>query len=965
VSSLGEIDIVSRTSSVGLRRSCVGAWLSVFVVVALALSALSAPVGRAAIAAPGTNATFSSLRLGSLQEPDSLNPNVGVLGASYDVWDHVYELLVGIGVDLAPVPALARSWEVSPDNLTWTFHLQNNVTWHDGQPFTAEDVNFTFRLLVPATPGNPVGCDLPLLASYLGGVDVDNITVVDAYTIQIPTFSPKANILSMFIPILPKHIWSALNCEQAARGQNRPPIGTGMYKWTAFYRGAYTQLDLFPQYWRLDPSQDYVDQIIIIYYKDSTSLYNAFISGAIDATDQLTTSQVLQVPDKVQGSATKNVQLYNSSGIGFAEVGMCVASDQLIADWGAGGGRSWLLANLTVRQALQLSVNRSFLVDNILSGLGEPGSTIVPPATPLWHYDVPPAEEYPYDPARARALLNDPQGDGFTLKAGQTTPGLYGENLDPAAANNQDAFIDTGVDSVRDVVDPTQVVAGDQWGPAAPNRPDLTLTIQVIDYDVEGSDAAERMVQWWADVGIRVTKLIVTEDVQIQTTYDCSEDMYIWGWGPDVDPDFILSVMTTDQILYWQDAWYSNATYDQLYIDQQTQVIEAERQATVFEMQRILYHDAPYLVLWYPYALAVVRTDKFSGWGDWSAHPGLGLDGFGNDFIMLTLRAGAAPANNCPLKPVVEGGTGTLRAFVNETKLFAGTSGDTDGDNLTWIWSWDDGNVTTLMTPPNVNETSASWAWEVPAFYNVTVSVDDNVCAPIASNLRTVEILPLPAEIGYVAGTVRDATTNSPIGSATISVSPGGYGATTNPAGGYNVTLPPGTYAVTASRDLYASETRTGNAVTANSTTTVNFQLDPLRGWIAGTVTISTGGALAGVTITAVGVRTYSATTNATGRYNITVAPGTYSVSARLEGYANQTTAGVSVTDGATTTVNFVLVSTAPVPGLNLLVVAGIGLAVLVVVLALVAWLIVRKRRKAEEIQGPPMPPQSPPPPAP
>jgi peptide/nickel transport system substrate-binding protein len=937
--------------------------LSVFVVLVLAFSALSAPVSRAAMTTPDTNATFSTLRIGSLQEPDSLNPNVGVLSASYSVWAHVYELLVGIGIDLTPVPALAQSWEVSADNLTWTFHLQNNVTWHDGEPFTAEDVNFTFRQLAPASPGNPVGCDLTLLSGYLGGVDVENIRVVDPYTIEIPTVSPKANILSMFIQILPKHIWSAMNCQQAEKGQNRPPIGTGMYKWTAWHRGAYTQLDLYPQYWRLDPAQDYVDQIIIIYYKDSTSLYNAFISGAIDATSALTSVQFLQVPDKVQGSATNNVQKYNTSQISFGEVGMCVASDQLIADWGAGGGRSWLLANLTVRQAIQLSVNRSFLVDNIIAGLGEPGSTIVAPATAQWHYDVPPAEEYPYDPPRARALLDDPQGDGFTLRAGQTIPGLYGENLDPAAANNQDAFIDTNSDNVRDVVDPNQVIAGDQWGPAAPNRPDLTLTIQVIDYDTEGSDAADRMVQWWADVGIHVTKLIVTENVQIQTTYDCAEDMYIWGWGGDVDPDFILSIMTTDQILYWQDAWYSDPTYDQLYLDQQTQVDFAERQATILEMQRILYHDAPYLVLWYPYALAVVRTDKFSGWGDWTAYPGLGLTGFGNDFIMLTLRSGVAPANNCPQKPVIEGDTGTLRAFVNETKVFSATSGDADADNLTWIWSWDDGNATTLMTPPNVNETFAPWAWNTPGFYNVTVSVDDNLCAPVTSDPRTVEVLPLPAEVGYVAGTVRDATTSAPIGGAAISVSPGGFGSTTNPLGGYNVTLPLGTYAVTATRDLYATETRTGIAVTANNTTTVDFQLDPLRGWIAGTVTSSTGGDLAGVTITAVGARTYTATTNATGRYNLTVAPGTYSVSARLEGYGNQTTSGVSVTNGATTTVNFVLVSTAPAPGLNPLVVAGIGLAVLLVVLALVAWLIIRKRRKAEEIQGPPMPPQSPPPP--
>lgn len=946
-------------------------WVSVVLVMVTALTAFSGVVDHAsgAIVPGATPKATSSLRIGALQEPDSLNPFVAVLAASYNVFAHVYELLVGIGPDLTPVPALAESWSVSvPDNLNWTFHLVHNATWHDGQPFTAEDVNFTYRMVAAADAGNPNGCDLTLLSGYLGGVDVDNITVVDAYTIRIPTFVPKANMLSIFIQILPKHIWSALTCADVAKAQNRPPIGTGMYKWTAWYKGAYTQLDLFPQYRKLSPTVDYVDQIIIIYYKDSTSLYNAFVSGAIDATSgALTTAQFLQVPDKVQGSPTVNVNHINNSQLTFVETGMCVASDALIAANGAGGGRSWLLSNLTVRQALQLAVDRNFLVNNIIAGLGQPGSSIIPPATAEWHYTPTATEEYSFDPAKARALLDDPTGDGFTLKAGQTTPGLYGQNLDPAAPNNQDAFIDTNGDNVRDVVNPNVVAAGDQWGSSAPNRADLRFTIQVIDYDIEGSDAATRMISWWHDIGIGVTKNIVTEDVQIATTYDCSEDLYVWGWGGDVDPDFLLSIMVTDQILYWQDAWYSNATYDQLYLAQRTQVDPAVRQATVREMQRILYHDAPYLVMWYPYLLTVVRTDRFSGWGDWSAHPGLGLTGFGNDFIMLALRAGAAPANNCPLKPVIEGPAGGLTAYVNESKTFAGTSGDADADPLTWVWSWDDANTTQATTSGNITATSAVYAWSpIPDnqtyLYNVTLTVDDNKCAPQTSNLFPVTILPRPAQLGWVAGTVRDASTNAPIAGATISVSPGNYGATTNANGSYNVTLPPGTYAMTASRNLYGPQTKTGFVVTTNNTSTANFNLTPVRGWIVGTVTSSVGGALSSVAILAVGVRTYTATTSATGMYNITVAPGTYTVNASRAGYANQMKTGIAIADGAATIVDFALSPVAqPAPGLDPLVIAGIGLAIVLVVVALVSWVVIRKRRKEEEIQGPPMPPQPPP----
>ena len=132
-------------------------WVSVFLVSALTLSALFAPIGRASTSGPEAQAAGSSLRIGALQEPDSLNPNVGVLNAAYVVWAHVYELLVGIGPDLTPIPSLAQSWQVTPDQVNWTFHLVTNAMWHDGVPFTAEDVNFTFRMIAAQSAWNPVG----------------------------------------------------------------------------------------------------------------------------------------------------------------------------------------------------------------------------------------------------------------------------------------------------------------------------------------------------------------------------------------------------------------------------------------------------------------------------------------------------------------------------------------------------------------------------------------------------------------------------------------------------------------------------------------------------------------------------------------------------------------------------------------------------------------------------------------
>ena len=84
-------------------------------------------------------------------------------------------------------------------------------------------------------------------------------------------------------------------------------------------------------------------------------------------------------------------------------------------------------------------------------------------------------------------------------------------------------------------------------------------------------------------------------------------DMFIWGWGGDVDPNFILSVMTTSSIEAWSDCIWSNEEYDELFLEQQTQIDLQERIATVQQMQQIVYDESPYIPLVYPLELEAVR----------------------------------------------------------------------------------------------------------------------------------------------------------------------------------------------------------------------------------------------------------------------------------------------------------------------------------------------------------------------
>jgi hypothetical protein len=90
--------------------------------------------------------------------------------------------------------------------------------------------------------------------------------------------------------------------------------------------------------------------------------------------------------------------------------------------------------------------------------------------------------------------------------------------------------------------------------------------------------------------------------------------MFIWGWGGDVDPNFILSVLTTGSIESWSDCNWSNAEYDELFLEQQTTIDLRERIALVHRMQEIVYRASPYIPLVYPLDIMTADTGRWTGW---------------------------------------------------------------------------------------------------------------------------------------------------------------------------------------------------------------------------------------------------------------------------------------------------------------------------------------------------------------
>ena len=93
-----------------------------------------------------------------------------------------------------------------------------------------------------------------------------------------------------------------------------------------------------------------------------------------------------------------------------------------------------------------------------------------------------------------------------------------------------------------------------------------------------------------------------------------SYDMFIWGWGSDVDPTAILDILTTNQIGGNNEPFFSNVRYDQLQLEQQNEMDESKRLKIVQEMQRIVYDEAPYIILIYSNNIQAIRSDRWTGY---------------------------------------------------------------------------------------------------------------------------------------------------------------------------------------------------------------------------------------------------------------------------------------------------------------------------------------------------------------
>jgi peptide/nickel transport system substrate-binding protein len=299
--------------------------------------------------------------------------------------------LVQFDRNLEPEPALAESWEMDEQGVT--FRLRSDLRWHDGQPVTADDVQFTFELAK-----NPETASL-LESAYL--TMIREARVLDPQTIRFEFVAPHSDPMQAFwwAP-LPRHLVGDVAPAQLAQAPfNRQPVGNGPFRfvsWDAGQQATFAANEDYPQGLGGRP---YLDRIVFRVVPEATTRLTEILTGAIDVNYSLLPDEAQQV------QAQRGVELINYPGREFLYVG-----------W---NNEREPFRDPRVRQALTMGIDRQGLIDALMFGFAEPAAGMIA----SWSPADPGLDPMPYDPDGARQLLQQagwtPGADGIMRREGQ------------------------------------------------------------------------------------------------------------------------------------------------------------------------------------------------------------------------------------------------------------------------------------------------------------------------------------------------------------------------------------------------------------------------------------------------------------------------------------------------------------------------------------------------------------------
>ncbi|ANW65575.1 ABC transporter substrate-binding protein [Mycobacterium sp. djl-10] len=300
-------------------------------------------------------------------EPDQLDPHKTSAYFSFEVLENVFDTLVEPDADLEMQPALAESWQVSPDELTWTFRLRPGVKFHNGDPFTAEDVVFSYRRIID---------------EELTNVDkfsaVTDVTAPDPATVVIRLDRPTPNLLTNLGGFKGMAIVSRRNVESGEIATN--PVGTGPFAFAGQRSGDSITLRANPDYWGGPPK---VPGVTFRFISEPSTALSALQAGEVDWTDSIPTQRVSQL----EGDDSLTLAVTPSNDYWY------LALNNAKPPWN----------DVRVRQAIAYGIDRDAIVAATSYGTAALNQLAIPDGNPWFT----PYDKYSYDIDRARSLLQE------------------------------------------------------------------------------------------------------------------------------------------------------------------------------------------------------------------------------------------------------------------------------------------------------------------------------------------------------------------------------------------------------------------------------------------------------------------------------------------------------------------------------------------------------------------------------
>ncbi len=561
----------------------------------LAWGLASAP---AATAAPSPAAGNVTLNIGWTVGPDNLNPFIGVESAASEILLIAYDRLFGMGFDGRPNAQLAAALPtkanggISSDGLTWTVKIRPGVKWQDGQPLTARDVAFSYNVIIANG-----------LTSYLQAVkDIKKAVALDDTTVRFTMSAPKADMLYVYVYVIPEHIWGSVKPATLERSyvNKLPIVGSGPFQVTEFKNGDYAKLVRNPDYWGNSvPSwgRPKVDEIIFQAYTNPDTMTQDLRAGTIDAAQGVPSAQF----PGLQGDPDLKAIAYNYINWDYVDYN-CYDSPH--------SKGNPVLRDPAFRVALDYAIDRDKIVSLVYNGRATPGYTMITTNTwrdPDFHWEPPAGVKRTYDIAKANALLD--------------------------AAG----YRDTNGDGIRE----------DKKG-----KP-ISLRLWALAESTSTQAEGKLLTGWFQQLGLKIVFEVVDNGAASDAMYAWSGnapapdyDMILWFWDGYNDPGSTLQCFTTSQIGYWNEVYWSSAEFDGLCVAQGRELDAQKRAQLIYRMQEVMYAENPQNVLTYFDYLQAVNVQKWTGWTPYYNDQGpVFYDSLPKSYINVGPKAAAGAAS--------------------------------------------------------------------------------------------------------------------------------------------------------------------------------------------------------------------------------------------------------------------------------------------------------------------------------